>query len=244
MIFGSTTGAFSQSLVDQVGATADDTFTGTTAAEAFIGDDGDESFNGGGSADVQYGGTGNDTFHLLASTITALENPFGSGGNSDRLARIDGGAGLDTIALSGAGLSLDLTAIANQAAGDPNGYSRLNSIEAIDITGTGANSLTFSTGDVDDLTGFNWLNSSTAASFGVAGGTYTPQATEQYRQLLITGESDDAVTVTDSTWTNQGTLIFDGSFSSFSAGTYDIWNRDGGLEQLIVDNDITTTGLG
>jgi len=79
VIFGSTTGAFSQSLVDQVGATADDTFTGTTAAEAFIGDAGDESFNGGGSADVQYSGTGNDTFHLDASTITGLERGCGDG---------------------------------------------------------------------------------------------------------------------------------------------------------------------
>ena len=49
--------------------------------------------------------------------------------------------------------------------------------------------------------------------------------------------------VTDGTWTNQGTLIFDGSFSSFAAGTYNVWNRDGGVDQLIVDIDLTTSGL-
>ena len=121
---------------------------------------------------------------------------------------------------------------------------RLNSIEAIDLSGSGANSLTLSRRDVDDITGFNWLNSSTSTGLGVTGGTYTPQATEQRRQLLITGDADDAVTVTDGTWSNQGSLTFDGSFSSFAAGTYNVWNRDGGLEQLIVDTDITTTGLG
>ena len=141
---------------------------------------------------------------------------------------------------SGAGLSLDLTAIANQAAGDPDGYSRLNSIEAIDLTGTGANNLILSRRDVDDLTGFNWLNDSTAASLGVTGGTFTPQATEQYRQLLITGDADDSVTVIDGTWSNQGTLTLDGTFSSFAAGTYNVWNRDGGLEQLIVEATLNT----
>ena len=74
-------------------------------------------------------------------------------------------------------------------------------------------------------------------------GAYQLQTTEQRRQLLITGNADDAVTVTDGTWSNQGTLTFDGSFSSFAAGTYNVWNRDGGLEQLIVDTAITTTGL-
>ena len=78
----------------------------------------------------------------------------------------------------------------------------------------------------------------------MTGGTYTPQATEQRRQLLIAGGTGDTLTVTGGTWTNQGTLTFDGSFSSFAAGTYDTWNNDGGVEQLIVDTQITTTGLG
>ena len=74
----------------------------------------------------------------------------------------------------------------------------------------------------------------------------TPQATEQRRQLLISGDEGDNLVVTEASigsWTNQGTLTFDGSSSSFAAGSYNVWNRDGCLEQLIVDTDITTTGL-
>ena len=238
----------SHNLVDQIGTTAADTFNGTMAAETFIGDAGDDTFNGNGGADVQYGGIGNDTFNLNASTITALENPFGTGGNTDRLARIDGGSDLDTIALSGSGLSLDLTAIANQAAGDPDGYSRLNSIEAFDLTGTGDNNLTLSTRDIDDITGFNWLNSNTEASLGVTTttdpGAYQLQTTEQRRQLLIAGAAGDSLTITNGSWSNQGTLTFDGSLSAVATGTYDTWNNDIGVEQLIVDTQITTTGLG
>lgn len=50
------------------------------------------------AASVLYGGAGNDSFTIDSSSmITALQNPMGSGGNVDRLARIDGGSGMDSV---------------------------------------------------------------------------------------------------------------------------------------------------
>jgi hypothetical protein len=81
---------------------------------------------GGGGADVFHGGAGNDTI---------VAGPAGF-----RL--VDGGAGTDTLRLAGAGVTLDLTALANiKTAG----------IEIINITGTGNNTLTLGLGDVLDL---------------------------------------------------------------------------------------------
>jgi hypothetical protein len=48
-----------------------------------------------------------------------------------------GGTGLDTFSLSGAGITLDLTAIDNQGGASPGSASRLESIERIDLTGSG-----------------------------------------------------------------------------------------------------------
>jgi hypothetical protein len=93
---------------------------------------------------------------------------------------------------------------------------------------------------VDDITGFNWLNSATAAALGRSGGTYALPATERRRQLVISGNAGDNLTVTDGTWTNAGTLIFNGSFSSLS-GTYNVWNLVN--EQLLVASAITVSGL-
>ena len=124
-----------------------------------IANGGDGTLNGNGGTDVQYGGVDNDRFNLNASGISALETDYGFGDNSDLLARIDGGGGLDTLAMDGTGLSLDLGSVANHAAGDPDGYSRLNSSV-----------------DIDDIT-----NAS----------SYRLDATEQRRQLLINGDSED-----------------------------------------------------
>ncbi|MFM7550361.1 MAG: hypothetical protein ACKO8I_16135, partial [Cyanobacteriota bacterium] len=146
----------------------------------------------------------------------------------------------DTFAIDGTGISFDLTTVANQSAANTTNASRLSSIEIFDLTGSGNNSLLLAKRDVDDLTGFNWLNSASAAGFGRSGGTYALPATERRRQLVISGNAGDSLTVPDGTWTNAGTVIFSGSFSGLS-GTYNVWNLAN--EQLLVSSAIRSSGL-
>jgi hypothetical protein len=236
VIFGRTSGAFAPTFYDVVGASY---VGGNSSSETFAGGLGNEFLSGGGGADVLRGGSGNDRFSLNAANLTALATPFGLGGNNAQLARVDGGTGIDSIIFSGSGLNFNLgsAGAANQSAVNSNGSSRLTSIERFDIRGSGNNSLKLAARDIDDITGFNWFNSTNAASLGRTGGTYVLATTEQRHQLMISGNSGDSLVIPSAlgSWTNGGTVVFSNVITT--AGTYDVWNQ--GSRQLIVQNLIS-----
>ncbi|PAY17988.1 hypothetical protein CKO51_18440 [Rhodopirellula sp. SM50] len=99
---------------------------GLSVRDVLIGGEGDDTLVSDGGGDVLRGGQGDD--------ILALMDADFSGGR-----RVLGGNGFDTLRLDGAGLILDLTAIPD---------NRLVDIEAIDITGSGANAMALDVSEV------------------------------------------------------------------------------------------------
>ncbi len=108
------------------GTDASETLTGTAAADVIVGGRGNDTLNGSGGADVLIGAQGNDAFSVTSVNFK----------------RIAGGNGNDTLRLSGSGVILDLTTLPD---------NRLTGIEAITITGSGNNTLTFNKQEVLSL---------------------------------------------------------------------------------------------
>ncbi|HJV53156.1 MAG TPA: hypothetical protein VJ652_16935, partial [Noviherbaspirillum sp.] len=201
-----TTGTSSGGLAVNGGVTVKDIIKGTDGADTVSGTagmdmiralDGDDSIDGGTGADFIYGGDGNDTVAYDAADLL-----------------VNGGAGTDTLAITGSGVTVDLTAVADNV---------LRNFEAIDLTGSGNNTVVLAASDVAALNAGN--------------------------ALAITGDAGDSVTLKGG-WAraadDNGNAVYklDGSTVTVSSAVTVnvVWTGSGVKEALVIDDSASVLG--
>jgi len=136
---------------------------------------------------------------------------------------VDGGSGVDSLALLGSGATFDFTGLAD---------SKVQNIETIDVTGSGNNTLKLGLTDALNLSGELRLD--------FTGGGSAPKA------LVVDGDAGDTLQLgpdSRGAWTSIASdLNLDGS----AGGAYDLWVFDAGGQNFIklaVDADVDVTLL-
>ena len=157
--------------------------TETLAGDDVLSDDDDDG--------VVIAGPGNDVLNIDGFTDT---DPL----------RFDGGSGTDTLSLTGTGLSLDLSTLPD---------TRLISIERIDLSGSGDNSLTLNRLDLLNL---------------------SEVRTEGRAELRVDGNAGDRVATADSGWVR-------GDDQTIEGNTYTVFNN--GNARLLVNTAIDISGI-
>ncbi|WP_290177140.1 VCBS domain-containing protein [Psychrobacter sp. APC 3279] len=174
------------------GGTGDDILSGGSGNDILSGGADDDTIDGGAGADTLNGGTGNDTIVFDAADLV-----------------INGGDGIDTLLINEENTTINFGTFDS---------SKFESIEVIDMTGNGAQSLTnLSTSDVLDI-----INDTVMTD----------------KDLIINGDSDDSVSLTATGWTNSGTTTQDGiNYNVYS------FSDTNGNHDLLIQTDVNTTIL-
>ncbi len=120
-----------------VATTASAGYAGTLGDDSMVGTTGADVMVGNGGADQFSAGDGNDLVVLNAANVTAL--------SASNAANVDGGAGVNTLKLSGADMVLDLS--------DPVVQGKVHNFSTIDLVGNGHNTLKLGLSDVQSLSG-------------------------------------------------------------------------------------------
>jgi len=181
------------------GAASVHVLSGTAGANTLIGDRLDDTLSGGGGLDVLRGGAGND--HLSVADTSFLD--------------VDGGNGDDTLALAGTGLVLDLRLATP---------TKLESIETIDLTGSGNNTLV-----VDQLSVFH----------------LTEQRVGGSEIVHVRGNAGDTVQFTDVGWGFEGTIVEGGTtWDRYIDGNAELRIQHGVAATDVVDLTSLTSSQG
>ncbi len=228
LLMGSTTsGSFAQIDADQLGSAGADLLV-SGGQELLVGLGGADQFVTKG-ADVVLAGAGDDRITLAASTVSALQSAFGAGGNSAQLAKIEGGAGLDTLVLS-EGITLDFTRIGTKALEMDNVSGRVSGIEVIDMqSDSAANTLKLTLADVLEIGSSNAFNTLAGWS-NLSGGALSAQVDKT--QLAVLGTAADRVELRAADWSATGSVVSDG------AQSYAVYHAANGAQaQLLIDRD-------
>ena len=86
---------------------------------------------------------------------------------------------------------------------------------------------------IQELAGFNTINSATALGLGWSSGTYTFASTESRHQLVVDGSIGDRLTVTDGDWLLMGTASYGGS-------SYRVYNSKTSSNQLLTKTTVSS----
>ncbi|VWD24968.1 hemolysin-type calcium-binding region [Burkholderia contaminans] len=159
------------------------------------------------SADAEYFGSANGTEFQL-DNVSYFTNGH---------AGLHGGAGIDTLKLMGAGQTLDISKLLNVG-----GHDKITSIEIIDITGTGNNTLKLSMRDVLELGHENVFRN------------------DGHTQLMVNGNAGDRVELSgmsglaqDGGWANKGLVAINGQ-------AYTLYENAAMHVELLVQSAVST----
>ncbi|MFJ2455922.1 Ig-like domain-containing protein, partial [Pseudomonas protegens] len=166
---------------------------GDKKSNFIVGSAGRDYLVGNGGTDVIYAGAGNDIIVLNQDNLAHLAAGFdATAGINGRLARVDGGNGIDTLEFDKEVSTVDLTTISNAGLGTIQtgvGLSRLANIERVDLHGTNKAKLTLELKDVMDMNAGLSVFSKESFSSALA-----DEAVKRH-QLVIDGTSDNTVQI-------------------------------------------------